>query len=282
MCRRYNLLDALAVSLTACILQRHDVAQLLLTLKLLAQTLLLGRNLRQILLATLAHQSVQDSCIVRRIARVNHHARILGSHLHRRMYSRCGCTADDDGNLLATRLQLAQNAYHLVKRGGDQTTQTDGIGSPSHGLIDDLCALDHYAQVLNLESVTSHHDRNDILTDVVHVALDRRHNESTCRLRAFGSALLDIGRQHAHGTLHHTRTLDHLRQEHLALTKQTTHALHCRHQQLVDHRQRRAQLVVALHSIGLDIFGHTLQHRPLDALGKRALAPLLGIGISGG
>ena len=94
---------------------------------------------------------------------------------------------------------------------------------------------------------------------------------------ANGGTLLDVGSQYGDGFFHHAGGLDHLRQEHFALPEQIAYDLHGRHQQLVDHRQGRAQRAVAFERVLLDVVGHALEHGVFDAFAERLRAPGVGM-----
>ncbi len=77
-----------------------------------------------------------------------------------------------------------------------------------------------------------------------------------------------------HGLFHHARRLDHLRQKHLAGTKQITHHAHASHQWPFDHQQRAAEFDAGFLGIGLDVGVDSLDQRVRKALLDRAVAPL--------
>jgi hypothetical protein len=104
----------------------------------------------------------------------------------------------------------------------------------------------HHAHVDDLEVVALQHHGDDVLADVVHVALDRGDDDLALALHvAAGIRIslllgLDVGQQVGHRLLHHARRLDHLRQEHLARAEQVADDVHARHQRAFDHVQRPA------------------------------------------
>src|SRR3546814_8622765 len=76
----------------------------------------------------------------------------------------------------------------------------------------------------------SEHDADDILADVVDVALDGRHHDLALALRARLLLGLDEGQQVGDRLLHHARRFHHLRQEHLARSEQVADDVHPVHQ----------------------------------------------------
>ena len=70
---------------------------------------------------------------------------------------------------------------HLVERGCDEAGEADEVGLvPDRGLKDRL-AGNHHAKVDDLVVVTAKHNANDVLADVVHVALHGRDDEGALR-----------------------------------------------------------------------------------------------------
>ena len=154
---------------------------------------------------------------------------------------------------------------HLVERRRDQTAQADALRAPRHRLVNDAFRFDHHAQVPDFIAVAGHHDRHDVLADVVHVAFHGgdQHFPGVVGLR--GRPLFDVGRQGRHGAFHHPGGLHDLGQEHLALAEQRSDTLHRGHQQGVDHGHRSAQRLVTLQRVLLDIIRHAFEHRVADA-----------------
>jgi hypothetical protein len=114
------------------------------------------------------------------------------------------------------------------------------------GLGQDVLAGHHHAHVDHLEVVALQDHGDDVLADVVHVALDGGDDDLALGLHVAAGILqqlllfLDVGQQVGHGLLHHAGALHHLRQEHLALAEQVAHDVHAGHQRAFDHVQRAA------------------------------------------
>ena len=106
---------------------------------------------------------------------------------------------------------------------------------------EDLLRGHHDAEVDHVEVVALEHDADDVLADVVHVALDRRHDDRALRRASVAGARLfglDVRNQVRDGLLHHPRALDDLRQEHLAGAEQVADDVHAVHQRALDHLDR--------------------------------------------
>ena len=138
--------------------------------------------------------------------------------------------------------------HHLVERRRNQTAQADHVRLFRLGAFEDLFARDHHAHVDHFVVVAGEHDADDVLADVVNVALHRGEHDLSLRLDLLpgGSQRRLLGfherRQVRDGLLHHARGLHHLRQEHLARAEQIADHAHAVHQRAFDHQQRPAQL----------------------------------------
>ena len=67
--------------------------------------------------------------------------------------------------------------HHLVERRRDQAGQADDVDLLVARGLEDLLRRHHDAEVDDLVVVAGEHDADDVLADVVHVALDRRHQD---------------------------------------------------------------------------------------------------------
>jgi len=99
----------------------------------------------------------------------------------------------------------------------NQPRQADDVHALRLGRLEDLRARDHHAEVDDVEVVALQHDADNVLADVVHVALDGRHQHLPLGPLVGDPFLFlfDVGNQVGDGALHHARRLHHLRQEHL-------------------------------------------------------------------
>ena len=133
---------------------------------------------------------------------------------------------------------------------------------------------------IDLVVVAAEHDADDVLADVVDVALDGGDHELALRLARAAGRLerqllgfherLEIG----DGALHGARALHHLRQEHLAGAEQLADHLHAVHQRPFDHQQRPAVLRARFLGVLLDEVDHAVHERVRQPRLDRALAPL--------
>ena len=114
---------------------------------------------------------------------------------------------------------------HLIERRRDQATEPDDVGPFLVRGFENLLARNHHAEIDHVETVTTQHDANDILADVVNITLHRREDDSTSpassiddgRLLARSESLLGSDAFGFHerfevgdSLLHHAGTFDHL------------------------------------------------------------------------
>ena len=101
-------------------------------------------------------------------------------------------------------------------------------------LTDNLFGWHHYAHIDNLVTVAGHHHTDDILADIVHIALHRCQQHLTCTLAAFCLLSLNSRLQDTNGLFHRTSCLHNLRQEHLSFAKEYAYLVHTCHQRSFD------------------------------------------------
>ena len=145
----------------------------------------------------------------------------------------------------------------------------------------------HHAEVDDLEAVALQDHADDVLADVVNVALDGRHDDPALALGRAGPFLLGLDERDQVGdrALHHARRLHHLRQEHLARPEQVADDVHAVHQRAFDDLDRaRCELLARFLGIVDDVRVDALDQRVGQALADRQRAPfgeLLFLGLVG-
>ena len=170
---------------------------------------------------------------------MDHRPVVIRGDLYRRMQSRGRRATHHDRDRKSRLTHRPGHVRHLLERRRDQAGETDKVrtllDSPAH----DLVGRHHHAQVDHLIIITSENNRDNVLANVVHVALHRSEEYlarlgRTCRLflRLNGRA------QDGNRLLHRAGRLHHLRQEHLSSPEQLTHPVHTGHQRPVDNRYR--------------------------------------------
>ena len=156
--------------------------------------------------------------------------------------------ADEERHVKILPLHLARDMHHLVERGGDEAGEADDVDLVLLRLRQNLLRRDHHAEVDHLVAVAGQDDADDVLADVVHVALHRRHQDLGVGLldpaggEERGLLLLHEGFEIGHGALHHAGRLHDLRQEHLAGAEEVADDVHAGHERAFDDVERAAEL----------------------------------------
>ena len=207
---------------------------------------------------------------------------VMRVDLERGMRARGRRPADHQGQGETLALHLAGDVAHLLQRRRDQPGQADEVGADFARGVQDLLRRHHHAKVDDLEVVAGQDHANDVLADVVDVALDRGHHDPAIRLAdVAGPALflLDVGQQVGDRLLHHPRRLHHLRQEHLPGAEQVADHVHAVHQRAFDHVQRARGQHPRFLGVGLDPRIQAVHQRVAQAFAHRQPAPAQVLGL---
>ena len=94
------------------------------------------------------------------------------------------------------------------------------------GGLQNLIRSHHHAEVDHLEVITLKYYTNDVLADVMHIALYRRQKDLAVAFAHTVFFFFDERDQIGDGLFHHTGGFHHLGQEHLTGTKQVTDDVH--------------------------------------------------------
>ena len=138
----------------------------------------------------LVHQGAGHADRPRRVGHVDDRAVVLGLDLDRGVRPRRRRAADQQRQLEPLALHLAGEVAHLLERRRDQPGQPDQVRAGLPRRVEDPAGRDHHAEVDDLVVVAGEHDADDVLADVVDVALDRGHDDPPVRTRRAGLALL--------------------------------------------------------------------------------------------
>src|SRR5580692_6889896 len=240
---------------------------------LLAPPRVLGLDGRDVGIARLRrHELLAYAHGAGRIFDVYHRPLILRVDLDRGVRGRGRRAADQERHGDPEPLHLFCNVHHFVERGRDETGQSDEARPLALGGLEDFVAGDHHAEIDDLEVVTLQDDADNVLADVVHVALHGGHHYLAVRSRAAALAALDIRHEHRDRLLHHTRGLDHLREKHLARAEQIADDVHSVHERPFDHIERTRGLQSRLLGVLEYELIYALDERVLEALGDGELA----------
>ena len=122
-------------------------------------------------------QRGDDRHRARRVLHPDDRAVVLLVDLDRGVRARRRGAADQQRDVEALALHLGGEVDHLVQRRRDQPGQPDDVGVVLLGGVEDLLRRHHHAEVDDVVVVALQHDADDVLADVVDVALDRRHDD---------------------------------------------------------------------------------------------------------
>ena len=164
--------------------------------------------------------------------------------------------------------------YHLVQRRRDQAGEAHHVRADFLGGVENALGRRHHAEVVDLEIVALQHHADDVLADVVDVALHRGEHDLASAARFAVLLRLDERHQMRHRPLHHAGALHHLRQEHLAGAEQVADRVHAVHQRPLDHvdgpRRGQPRLLGIVDDVAVDAF----HQRMAQPFGDRQAAPL--------
>ena len=145
---------------------------------------------------------------------------------------------------------------HLIKARCDQSGKPDNVDLLFFGRFKDLRGWHHDTQVNHLVIVTLQNNTHDVLANVMHIALHRRHQDGAIG-GIFGNPkflffLLHVRHEIGHRLLHHTRRLHHLGQEHFAGTEKVADNVHAVHQRPFNHMKRTLRFLTGFFRIFLN------------------------------
>ena len=86
-------------------------------------------------------------------------------------------SADQQRHGEAGALHFLGHRHHLVQRGGDEAREADDVHLLGLRGLDDPRPRHHHAHVDHLVAVALEHHADDVLADVVNVALHSRHDD---------------------------------------------------------------------------------------------------------
>ena len=175
--------------------------------------------------------------------------------------------------------------WRCISRATWLISSSDGVIRPDRPIrsafsalaaVEDHLRRHHHAEVDHVEVVAGQHHADDVLADVVHVALDRGHDDLAVGLADIAGAQLlrfDEGQQVGDRLLHHARGLHHLRQEHLAGAEQVADHVHAVHQRAFDDVQRPRRQRARFLGVGLDVLVDAVHERMAQARAHGLVAP---------
>ena len=172
--------------------------------------------------------------------------------------------------------------HHLVERRGNEAAQAYHVYLLGNGALHDGLGGYHNAQVDDIIAIAGHDDGDDVLADVVDVALHSGQQHASGRSHALGLLGLDSGLQDGDGFLHSAGSLHHLGEEHLAGTEEVAHVVHARHQRAFDDVHGLWIFFQGLGQVFFQVVADAFGQGVGEAFLQRAAAPSLLCGRRSG
>ena len=119
----------------------------------------------------------------RSVEDVERRLRVLRCDPHSRVLLRRRRAADQQRQVELAPLHLLRDVDHLVERRRDQAGEADDVAALLDRGVEDRVGRHHHAEVDHLVVVAAEHDADDVLADVVDVALDGGEHDLALRAR---------------------------------------------------------------------------------------------------
>ena len=171
-------------------------------------------------------------------------------------------TTNHDGDVETSLAQFFSHMDHLLETGSDESREANHVDLLLNGPTDNLLSRHHHPQIDDLIAIACHDDTDDILADVMDIALDGSKEDFGATGRGAGIAggsRLHGGLENLYGLFHGTGRLHHLGEEHLSLSETTTHLVHTCHQRSLDdvngtriNSERLSEVFLQMVTLSLD------------------------------
>ena len=178
------------------------------------------------------------------------HVVVKRGELYRRVESRGGGSADEEGSVHPPFRHRPAEFLHLVKRRSNEAAGRDDVSLFPQRSPDYRLPVHHHAEVDDIESVASEHNGSDVLADVVYVSLDGGYDYLRSARGFPGRLRLHVWLQKVHRLLHYLGRLDHLRKKHLSASEEFSDLFHSVHQRPFDDVDWLSSFVYALLKVG--------------------------------
>ena len=213
---------------------------------------------------------------------------VMGRDLDRVVGGRGGGAADEQRDLETLALHFLGVVDHLVERGRDEPGEPDDVGTLFFRGGENLFARHHDAEIDDLVIVTGEDDADDVLADVVHVALHGRHDDAALSLGgAAGRYECGFFRLHKRlevgdGFLHDAGGFHDLREKHFTGAEEVADDAHAVHERSFDDEERLAVFYPRFFGVHVDELVDAFDQRVRETLFDGALAPgLLDLDVGG-
>ncbi len=229
-----------------------------------------------------AEKAAHDAHGARGVVDVDDGPPVGRGDLHGRVDGARRRAADQERQGEALALHLARDVRHLLEGRRDEAREAHGVdGALPRGLQDPV-RRHHDAEVDHLVAVAREDDADDVLPDVVDVALDRREEDPALRRRRPGGLVgLKKRLEIRDGALHDARALDDLRQEHLPGAEEVADDVHARHERALDDVERPGERLAGLLGVALDEVRDAVDEGVREALPDGPAPPRVGLRLGG-
>ena len=131
-----------------------------------------------------AHQISHHAHRPRSILHVHDGLPVRGSDFHGRVRAAGRGAADQQGNGETFALHFFRDVHHFFERRRDQAAQADQVRVGFARGLQNFVARHHHAEVNHFVIVAAQHDADDVLADIVNVALHGGHDDAPLDERA--------------------------------------------------------------------------------------------------
>ncbi len=138
-------------------------------------------------LVVFADQVLGNTDGARGVFHVHGGAVVAGFDFHGGVHARGGGAADQQRDVEAFAFHFLGDVRHFIQAGGDEPAQADDVDVVFFGGVEDFLRGHHDAEVDDFEVVALQHHADDVLADVVHVALDGGHEDLALGLGCLAS-----------------------------------------------------------------------------------------------
>ena len=124
-----------------------------------------------------ADQRLRDADRARGIFHPHRRRLVVGLDFQRRVRARGRRAADQQRYVKLLALHFLGEMAHFLERRCDQARQADHVGAFRLRRVENLLRRYHDTEIDHVEVVAAEHDADDVLANVVHIALDRGHDD---------------------------------------------------------------------------------------------------------
>jgi hypothetical protein len=153
---------------------------------ILASVLVQLIDFLDVLLSTnlvLIEQSTDNTNSARGIGNMNGRLAVFWGNLDGSVNARRGGSTNQQWQVHATTFHLLSNVDHLIERGSNETRQTNDIDVLRDSGVENLLAGDHNTHVDDTVVVATKNDTNNVLSDIMDVALNGSEKDGPGVLR---------------------------------------------------------------------------------------------------